>query len=124
MSLSQSTTARHGLEFLQSVIGGGYLRDRGTGMSDLVVTSRPLLVNVLKQSETIRGRQASTRRRGFVAVATDQATYGTGEIPVSSATSRRLCIPKPFENEADIRRRCGATSAWQGLLGPRIDFFV
>jgi hypothetical protein len=38
LSLSQSTTARHGLEHLQRVIGGGYLRDRGTGgMSDLVV---------------------------------------------------------------------------------------
>ena len=49
MSLSQSTSARHGLEYLQSVIGGGYLRDRGTGMSDLVVTSRPLLVTVLEQ---------------------------------------------------------------------------
>ena len=46
LSLSQSTTARHGLEHLQRVIGGGYLRDRGTGMSDLVVTSRPLLTEL------------------------------------------------------------------------------
>ena len=48
LSLSQSTSARHGLEHLQRVIGGGYLRDRGTGMSDLVVTSRPLLVETLQ----------------------------------------------------------------------------
>ena len=48
LSLSQSTSARHGLEHLQHVIGGGYLRDRGTGMSDLVVTSRPLLVETLQ----------------------------------------------------------------------------
>jgi hypothetical protein len=47
MSLSQSTPARSGLEHLQRMIGGGYLRDRGTGMSDLVVTSRPLLTEVL-----------------------------------------------------------------------------
>ena len=47
MSLSQSTTARAGLEHLQRQIGGGYLRDRGTGMSDLVVTSRPLLIETL-----------------------------------------------------------------------------
>jgi LAGLIDADG endonuclease len=47
MSLSQSTSARHGLEYLQHVIGGGYLRDRGTGMSDLVITSRPLLIELL-----------------------------------------------------------------------------
>jgi len=49
LSLSQSTSARSGLETIQSMIGGGgYLRDRGTGMSDLVVTSRPLLTDVLE----------------------------------------------------------------------------
>jgi hypothetical protein len=47
LQLSQSTSARHGLEHLRSVIGGGYIRDRGTGMSDLVVTSRPLIADVL-----------------------------------------------------------------------------
>jgi LAGLIDADG endonuclease len=47
MSLTQSTTARSGLEYLHELIGGGYLRDRGTGMSDVVVTSRPLLVELL-----------------------------------------------------------------------------
>ena len=51
MSLSQSTTARHGLEYLQNMIGGGYLRDRGTGMSDLVITSRPLLLELLQAVE-------------------------------------------------------------------------
>ena len=51
MSLTQSTSARHGLEYLQDLVGGGYLRDRGTGMSDLVVTSRPLLVQVLSEIE-------------------------------------------------------------------------
>ncbi len=47
MSLTQSTRARSGLEVLQDLVGGGYLRDRGTGMSDLVVTSRPLLLTTL-----------------------------------------------------------------------------
>jgi hypothetical protein len=51
LSLSQSTSARHGLERLHRLIGGGYLRDRGTGMSDLVVTSRPLLVQLLQAVE-------------------------------------------------------------------------
>lgn len=51
MSLTQSTSARRGLEHLQTLIGGGYLRDRGTGMSDLVVTSRPLLYQILLQVE-------------------------------------------------------------------------
>jgi hypothetical protein len=51
LSLSQSSSARHGLEHLQRVIGGGYLRDRGTGMSDLVGTSRPLLIATLRAVE-------------------------------------------------------------------------
>ena len=46
-SFSQSTSARSGLEVIQDLIGGGYLRDRGTGLSDLVVTSRPLLLDLL-----------------------------------------------------------------------------
>jgi hypothetical protein len=46
-SFSQSTSARFGLEVIQDLIGGGYLRDRGTGMSDLVITSRPLLLDLL-----------------------------------------------------------------------------
>jgi hypothetical protein len=50
-SLSQSTSARSGLEEVRTLIGGGYLRDRGTGMSDLVVTSRPLLSELLQRIE-------------------------------------------------------------------------
>ena len=46
-SFSQSTSARSGLETIRDLIGGGYLRDRGTGMSDLVITSRPLLLDLL-----------------------------------------------------------------------------
>jgi hypothetical protein len=49
LQLSQSTSARQGLEHLRSIVGGGYVRDRGTGMSDLVVTSRPLIKEVLVQ---------------------------------------------------------------------------
>jgi LAGLIDADG endonuclease len=51
LSLSQSTSARHGLEVIQAFVGGGYLRDRGTGMSDLVITSRPLLRSILMAVE-------------------------------------------------------------------------
>ena len=51
LSLSQSTSARSGLEHIQQLIGGGYLRDRGTGMSDLVITSRPLLSRLLTEVE-------------------------------------------------------------------------
>ena len=47
VSFSQSTSARRGLEVLRGLVGGGYLRDRGTGMSDLVVTSRPLATRLL-----------------------------------------------------------------------------
>ncbi|MHB8511397.1 MAG: LAGLIDADG family homing endonuclease [Actinomycetota bacterium] len=48
LSLSQSTSDRSGLEYLQRLIGAGYLRDRGTGMSDLVITSRPVLESILE----------------------------------------------------------------------------
>jgi LAGLIDADG endonuclease len=51
LSLSQSTTARKGLEHIRSILGAGYLRDRGTGMSDLVITSRPVLIAILTEVE-------------------------------------------------------------------------
>ena len=51
ISFSQSTAARHGLEHIQNLLGGGYMRDRGTGMSDLVITSRPLLLHILGDVE-------------------------------------------------------------------------
>jgi len=51
MSLSQSTSARSGLESIQHIIGAGYIRDRGTGMSDLVITSRPVLQQILSEVE-------------------------------------------------------------------------
>src|SRR3984957_21338219 len=52
VSFSQSTSARFGLEIIQGLLGGGgYLRDRGTGMSDLVITSRPALLRILQEVE-------------------------------------------------------------------------
>src|SRR5438874_6034232 len=51
MSLTQCTSARWGLEKLEELIGAGYIRDRGTGMSDLVITSRPVLIEVLRLVE-------------------------------------------------------------------------
>jgi hypothetical protein len=52
ISFSQSTSARYGLERILAVPGGGgYMRDRGTGMSDLVITSRPTLLRILQEVE-------------------------------------------------------------------------
>jgi len=51
ISFSQSTSARSGLELLFELVGCGYLRDRGTGMSDLVITSRPRLAELLSAIE-------------------------------------------------------------------------
>jgi hypothetical protein len=51
VSFSQSTSARAGLETIQAMVGGGCLRDRGTGMSDLVITGRPLLFELLTAVE-------------------------------------------------------------------------
>jgi hypothetical protein len=47
VSFSQRTSSRAGLERLHTMLGVGYLRDRGTGMSDLVITSRPALLYLL-----------------------------------------------------------------------------
>ena len=48
LSFSQATSARQHLEYIQRLLDGvGYLRDRGTGMSDLVITSRPALMKIL-----------------------------------------------------------------------------
>ena len=63
MSLTQSTSARWGLEYLQELIGGGNLRDRGTGMSDLVITSRPLLhQNLLQVAPYVVFKREHVRR--------------------------------------------------------------
>jgi hypothetical protein len=51
LSLTQNTPDRRGLEQLRELIGSGYLRDRGTGISDLVVTSRPALLRILRAVE-------------------------------------------------------------------------
>jgi hypothetical protein len=52
VSFSQSTSARQGLERIQALVGGGgYIRDRGTGMSDLVITSRELVIQLLRAVE-------------------------------------------------------------------------
>jgi LAGLIDADG endonuclease len=52
VSFSQSTSARAGLERIQTPVGrDGYKRDRATGMSDLVISSRPTLTRLLKNVE-------------------------------------------------------------------------
>jgi hypothetical protein len=52
ISFSQATSARHGLERIQSMLGGvGYIRDRGTGMSDLVISSRHAVISLLQEVE-------------------------------------------------------------------------
>jgi len=65
LSLSQATSHRRGLEYLHSLLGGGYLRDRGTGMSDLVITSRPLLRSILLAVEPFVVFKKEHVRRGL-----------------------------------------------------------
>jgi LAGLIDADG endonuclease len=89
MSLSQSTSARHGLEHLQRVVGGGYLRDRGTGMSDLVVTSRPLLIELFQAVRPYVSSSESTyaERSGCC------RSSGLGSTPRSSCRWRDRWTP-------------------------------
>ena len=48
VAFSQSSTARSGLAEIRRLVGAGYLRDRRTGMSDLVITSRPAIIGLLE----------------------------------------------------------------------------
>jgi hypothetical protein len=111
LSLSQSTSARHGLEHLQRVIGGGYLRDRGTGMSDLVVTSRPLLIETLRAVEPHVIFKREHVRRALWLLPQLGPRLDVQEFLQDGTRGRHLRNPKLFENEADLRRRCRATSA-------------
>jgi hypothetical protein len=122
MSLSQSTSARHGLEHLQRGVGGGYLRDRGTGMSDLVVTSRPLLIELLQAVEPyVVFKREHVRRalwllpqlgprlnaQEFLRMAREVDAFAA----LNHSKTKRI-------SAADVEQ----TSAWQGLAGPRNDF--
>src|SRR6266536_445448 len=95
-----------GLEHLQQLIGGGYLRDRGTGMSDLVITSRPLLLSILREVEPYVVFKREHVRRALWAVATVGLTPRCPGIPAGSTRGRCLRNPKLFEDEADLRRGC------------------
>ena len=112
VSFSQSTSARAGLETIQRLIGGGgYLRDRRTGMSDLVITSRPLLLKLLSAVEPYVIFKREHVRRALALASSAGQAEGSRRVPATSARSRRFCNPKLFEIEADLRRRCRATSA-------------
>ena len=111
VSFSQSTSARSGLESIQGLVGGGgYMRDRGTGMSDLLITSRPLLLELLSAVEpyVIFKTRACTACAPLASSA--RQAEGSRRVPATGTRSRRFCNPKLFEIEADLRRRCRATS--------------
>ena len=122
LSFSQSTSARFGLEHIQAWVRGGYLRDRGTGMSDLVITSRPLLIQLLNELDQFTVFKKEQVPKGSVAVATDRSQDEFRGIPQSCTRSGRVLLPKLFEDEADYRCRCRTPSAWQGKEGPCNDF--
>ena len=107
ISFSQSTTARHGLESIQSLLGGsGYLRDRGTGMSDLVITSRPLLLHILQDVEPHVIFKKDHVRKALELLPQLDRVKDPQVFLQLTRRSRCICNPKLFENEADIRRRC------------------
>jgi hypothetical protein len=110
LSLSQSTSARHGLEHLQRVIGG-YLRDRGTGMSDLVVTSRPLLIETLRAVEPYVVFKQEHVRRALWLLPQLGPRLDVQEFLRMAREVDTFASPKLFEDEADLRRRCRAASA-------------
>ena len=48
VSFHQHRTGRNGLEWIKSQLKAGYLRDRAGDMSDYVITSRPVIRELLK----------------------------------------------------------------------------
>ena len=63
VSFSQSTSSRRVLEEIQQLVGAGYLRDRQTGMSDLVITSRPAVFDLLTEVRPyVRAKREHVRR--------------------------------------------------------------
>jgi hypothetical protein len=122
MSLSQSTSARKGLEYLQVVIDGGYLRDRGTGMSDLVVTSRPLLIKVLKEVEPFVIFKREHVRKALLLLARIRPRMGPEEFlqlahEVDAFSSLNYSKTKRI-SAADVEQHLRS----KGLIGPRNDF--
>jgi hypothetical protein len=84
VSFSQSTSVKWVLEEIQELVeGAGYIRDRRTGMSDLVITSRPALISLL---EAIRPYVRVKRER--VSGAPSASSVGSGQgarrIPATS----------------------------------------
>ena len=48
VSFHQHRTGRNGLEWIKSQLKAGYLRDRAGDMSDYIITSRPIIRELLK----------------------------------------------------------------------------
>ena len=121
---SQSTSARAKLEKLFPMVGSGYLRDRGTGMSDLVITSRPVLLNLLaavepyvifKEEHVRRALNLIPRIAGirdgeeFLRLAREVDSFST----LNYSNSKRI-------SAADVERHLRST----GVLCPCNDFLA
>jgi hypothetical protein len=88
-SMSQSTSARHGWSTSSVWSAAGTLRDRGTGMSDLVVTSRPLLIELLQAvSRTWSSSESTYAERSGCC-----RSLGLGSTPRSSCGWRERWTP-------------------------------
>ena|SRR5579864_485604 len=111
MSLSQSTKARRGLEYLQALVGGGYLRDRGTGMSDLVITSRPLLSELLASVRPYVVFKREHVRRALELLPQIRLGLSAEEFLEVARQVDAFAALNYSKSEADLRRGCRATSA-------------
>jgi hypothetical protein len=74
ISFSQSTSAKAGLEQIRGWVGGGYMRDRRTGMSDLIHYFTAIALELAPSNEAIRGIQARACQPRSPIVADDQTS--------------------------------------------------
>lgn len=122
LSLTQRTVARKGLEYLQTLIGAGYLRDRGNGMSDLVITSRPVLIELLTALEPFVIFKEAHVREALRLLPMIRPRMGVLEflelVREVDAFSALNCSKSKRITAADVEQHLRS----MGLLGPRNDF--
>ena len=121
-SLHRATRAKDGLRAIQAELEGkGYVRRRSGGMSDLVITQRTAIREILYR---IRPYVVFKRRQveeGLIPLGRLPPSRDPRRVPGDMQINRRLRIAKRSEDSnGDIRNRTGRVRA-HGCFGPRND---
>ena len=117
ISFSQVTSSRVGLEHVRAMIDAGYVRDRGTGMSDLVITSRPVVQDVLTNMQPFVIFKRAQVREALRMLPMIRPPHVERRIPAGGAPRRCLRTPKPFESRSGTPPQMSSSIcvAWECL---------